>query len=55
VTQILGQAWVEPALFPEEVRNYVKRVRKILTALEIPCDIVNRPGRGYSLELRENR
>jgi DNA-binding response OmpR family regulator len=55
VTQILDQAWVEPALFPEEVRNYVKRVRKILTTLEIPCDIVNRPGRGYSLELRENR
>jgi DNA-binding response OmpR family regulator len=55
VTQILGQAWVEPGLFPEEVRNYVKRVRKILKALEIPCDIVNRPGRGYSLELRENR
>ena len=55
VTQILGQAWVEPELFPEEVRNYVKRVRKILTALGIPCDIVNRPGRGYALELRENR
>jgi DNA-binding response OmpR family regulator len=55
VTQILGEAWIEPELFPEEVRNYVKRVRKILTALEIPCDIVNRPGRGYALELRENR
>lgn len=55
VTQLLGQAWLEPALFPEEVRTYVKRVRKILTALEIPCDIVNRPGRGYALELREKR
>jgi hypothetical protein len=55
VTQILSQAWVEPALFPEEVRNYLQRVRKILTALEIPCVIVSRPGRGYSLELRENR
>ena len=55
VTQILGQAWAEPALFPEEVRNYVKRVRKILTTLEIPCDIVNRPGHGYSLKLRENQ
>jgi len=52
VTQILGQAWAEPGLFPEEVRNYVLRVRKVLAALGIPCDLVNRPGRGYSLELR---
>ena len=53
VTQILGQAWAEPDLFPDEVRNYVKRVRKVLATLEIPCDLVNRPGRGYSLEFRE--
>ena len=39
-------------LFPEEVRNYVSRVRKILARLEIPCDLVNRPGRGYSLTFR---
>jgi len=50
VNQILGQAWAGPALFPEEVRNYVRRVRKVLASLEIPCDVVNRPGRGYSLE-----
>jgi len=55
VTQILDEAWAEPALFPEEVRNYVKRVRKMLASLEIPCDIVNRPGRGYSLEFREDK
>jgi DNA-binding response OmpR family regulator len=55
VTQILGQAWAEPALFPEEVRNYVRRARKILASLEIPCDLVNRPGRGYSLEFREDK
>jgi DNA-binding response OmpR family regulator len=52
VNQILSQAWAEPALFPEEVRNYVQRVRKILVALEIPCELVNRSGRGYSLEFR---
>ncbi len=52
VHQILGQAWGEPSLFPEEVRNYVRRVRKILADLEIPCDLVNRPGRGYSLVFR---
>jgi hypothetical protein len=46
------RAWSEPALFPEEVRNYVRRVRKILAELEIPCDLVNRPHKGYPLEFR---
>jgi hypothetical protein len=44
-SQIMGYAWSDSALFPEEVRNYVSRVRKILVRLEIPCDLVNRPGR----------
>jgi two-component system, OmpR family, manganese sensing response regulator len=48
-SQIMGYAWADSALFPEEVRNYVSRVRKILARLEIPADLVNRPGRGYSL------
>ena len=51
--QILGQAWGDSALFPEEVRNYVSRVRRILIELEIPVDLVNKPGRGYSLVFRE--
>jgi DNA-binding response OmpR family regulator len=51
-TQILGQAWADPALFPEEVRNYVRRLRKILAELGIPVDIANKPGRGYSLIFR---
>jgi len=51
-TQILGQAWADPALFPEEVRNYIRRLRKILLDLAIPVDIVNKPGRGYSLVFR---
>ena len=51
-SQIMGYAWSDSALFPEEVRNYVSRVRKILTRLDIPCDLVNRPGRGYSLTFR---
>ena len=50
--QILGQAWSDPALFPEEVRNYVRRVRRILSALEVPADLLNRPGKGYSLVFR---
>ena len=52
--QILNQAWADPALFPEEVRNYVRRLRKILVDLEIPVDLVNKPGRGYSLVLRND-
>jgi len=55
VKQILSQAWAEPDLFPEEVRNYIRRVRGVLVVLEIPADIVNRPGRGYSLEFREEK
>jgi DNA-binding response OmpR family regulator len=51
-TQILGQAWADPALFPEEVRSYVRRVRKILVDLAIPVDLVNKPGRGYSVVFR---
>lgn len=52
VDQILSEAWAGPALFPEEVRNYVQRVRKVLAALEIPCYLVNRAGRGYRVEFR---
>lgn len=47
--QLLARAWSEPALFPEEIRNYVRRLRKLLTELDVPCQLVNRPGRGYSL------
>lgn len=49
VPQILGQAWAQPDLFPEEVRNYVRRLRKVLTTMKIPCELVNRPRRGYAL------
>ena len=49
VPQILEQAWAQPDLFPEEVRNYVRRVRKVITEMKIPCELVNRPGRGYAL------
>jgi DNA-binding response OmpR family regulator len=51
-SQIAGYAWSDAALMPEEVRNYVTRVRRILARLEIPCDLINRPGRGYSLTFR---
>ena len=41
--------------FGEEVRNYVRRVRKLLKELGIPCDLVNRHGRGYSLVFRDDK
>ena len=50
VTQILGQAWTSPKLFPEHARSYVGRLPKVLAVLQIPCDIVSRPGHGYALE-----
>lgn len=50
--QILAQAWGDPALFPEEVRNYVHRIRRILRDLRIPCQLINRPKHGYSLVFR---
>jgi DNA-binding response OmpR family regulator len=52
VPEILGHAWGQPNLFPEQARSYVARLRKVFAALQIPCVIVNRPGRGYSLEFR---
>jgi Transcriptional regulatory protein, C terminal len=51
-SRITGSAWSDAALSLEEVRNYVLRVRRVLARLEIPCDLVNRPGRGYSLVFR---
>jgi hypothetical protein len=52
--QIVGRAWADTALFPEEVRNYIRRLRKIFVELEIPVDLVNKPGRGYSLVFRND-
>jgi hypothetical protein len=54
-SQITGRAWSDSALLPEEVRNYVLRLRKILAELQVPCDLVNRPAHGYSLTFRNGR
>jgi DNA-binding response OmpR family regulator len=51
---ILDRAWANPALFPEEVRNYVGRLRTVLRDLAIPVDLVNKPGRGYTLVFRSD-
>jgi DNA-binding response OmpR family regulator len=51
--QILSGAWADSALSPEEVRNYVKRLRRILSDLEVPVELANRPRRGYGLVFRD--
>jgi DNA-binding response OmpR family regulator len=43
------QAWSDPEISSDQVRTYVLRLRRILARLEIPCEVVNRPGLGYSL------
>lgn len=50
--QIVARAWADNALFPEQARNYIARLRKILANLDVPADIINRPRRGYSLLFR---
>jgi hypothetical protein len=55
VTQILSEAWAQPNHFPEQVRSYVWRLRRVFVAVQLPCDIVNRPARGYSLEFRAEK
>ena len=52
--QIMTGAWGDATLFPEEVRNYVRRVRRVLADLDVPVTLANRPGRGYSLVLRSD-
>jgi len=51
-SQITGRAWSDSSLSTEEVRNYILRLRKILGELQVPCDLVNKPARGYSLTFR---
>lgn len=50
--QIVARAWADNALFPEQARNYIARLRKILANLDVPADIINQPRRGYSLLFR---
>jgi DNA-binding response OmpR family regulator len=46
--QIVREAWSNSRLSPEEVRNYIRRLRTVLRNLGAPADIINRPSRGYS-------
>jgi DNA-binding response OmpR family regulator len=46
--KIHGQAWTAPEISPEQVPTYFLRIRRILARLQIPWEVVNRPGLGYS-------
>ncbi|MFN2464434.1 MAG: winged helix-turn-helix domain-containing protein [Candidatus Dormibacteria bacterium] len=46
---ILGRAWGDDAHFPQQARNYIRRLRKILVDLDCPCEIVSHRQRGYAL------
>ena len=49
---LVSRAWSDSSLSPEEIRNYVRRLRKLLSGLDVPVDLVNRPGRGYAITIR---
>lgn len=51
--QLAARAWSDPGLSPEEIRNYVRRLRKLLSELGVPAELVNLPGRGYSVVIRD--
>jgi DNA-binding response OmpR family regulator len=46
---IVGSAWHDSRLSPEQLRLYVSRLREKLATLGPPCRIDNRPELGYGL------
>lgn len=50
---IIGSAWHDSRLSPEQLRLYVSRLREKLSELGPPCRIENKPGQGYGLIFTE--
>ena len=48
-TQLVHGAWGGNGLREEQLRTYLVRLRKVIKNLGLPCQLVNRPRRGYSL------
>jgi DNA-binding response OmpR family regulator len=48
---MVGGAWHDTRLSPEQLRLYVSRLREKLVELGAPCRIDNRPGKGYALTI----
>lgn len=52
-SELASAAWHTPALSAPQVRNYVVRLRRKLSAARAPCDLISDPGVGYTLKWRE--
>lgn len=50
--ELTAQAWRAPDLPPQQVRNYVVRLRRKLGTAELPCAVISDPGAGYTLKWR---
>jgi DNA-binding response OmpR family regulator len=50
--ELAAEAWRAPALSAPQVRNYVVRLRRKLTEMRVPCDLISDPGVGYRLRCR---
>jgi hypothetical protein len=48
-TQLVALAWGTPGLSAEQLRTYVVRLRRRLSAAGAPCRLVSEPRRGYGL------
>ena len=53
--ELAAEAWGTPRLSAPQVRNYVVRLRRKLTATQFPCDLISDPGVGYRLKWRGDR
>ncbi|HXM57338.1 MAG TPA: winged helix-turn-helix domain-containing protein [Candidatus Dormibacteraeota bacterium] len=50
---LLARAWHASHLSEEQVRTYVARLRRKLTELELPCELVTQRPQGYALVFAE--
>jgi DNA-binding winged helix-turn-helix (wHTH) protein len=50
--QLTARAWQTPELSPQQVRNYVVRLRRKLATARLPCAVISDPGAGYTLKWR---
>lgn len=50
---LLSRAWQASYLSEEQVRTYVGRVRRKLTELQLPCELVTQRPQGYALVFAE--
>jgi DNA-binding response OmpR family regulator len=50
--ELTAKAWQTPDLPPQQVRNYVVRLRRKLATAQLPCAVISDPGAGYTLKWR---